>query len=1066
MAFIRNTALKENAKKLLSFFVVVVMLFSCISAVPRIVDAAEYAVEFMGAAVSFETPKNLRFKFNIKDAAVSNAKEYGALIALAYDLNGANPEIGSTAYTYTKAIAFSESQGIDDTYSSEYGGVQYAISINGIAEADFDKLFSVRPYVIYKDDTEAYGETVTKSVYDVAIAAAVDTAVEYSSSQRGEFCSIADSYTTDSNGNPVKLALGNTKAESVQESANKKIAQIRSAASSYSAKGTVYYVSASGSDSNNGKSADTPWKTLSKVSSASLSSGDVVLFKSGDTFRGQLAMKDGVTYSAYGEGAKPNIYGSAQNAAVASKWTKLDGSENIWVYEDKTFDVGLVVFNDGEDYAIKEAPYYKNGFVDADGNSFDIATALDRDYEFASLCDNVKSSGYPTSEAKGNLYLYCSKGNPGEVFDSIEICSYGNVITGTATKNVIIDNLCIKYGGSHGIGTGKASNITVRNCEIGWIGGSILRYSNGKPARYGNGVQVHSSANGFYVHDNYIYQIFDAGITHQQDNALETNCEFKDIEYKDNVIERCAWSVEYYMNTPNAGYTHKMTDITISGNIMRLAGSGFGQYRDDEWHYPCHIMSWWREDSGNTNNTDGSTFKITNNVFDRSAKSLIEIHAEVQSSLPVLSGNTYIQNVDGAFGRYSLFEEKDTSNQNYCNNILSVKLDEIAGETDAELYFTDYMAEISDSVLAQASYFAENPVSEIHAFNVSLANKNTVRYLKVLNNGVRLTETKIASLKNTSVGEPVKIAFFSDTHFVGELTEQDKTKQHLVDLYELRKNTFRNTVRSTPASLAFGDLFDRTVIGGDLFDFYSEGNINLFKSTVTDNYPNVLTLLGNHEGSEGFSEITPELPTALSDIYADLNERVFGYGAIKTKGTINSLEQAEEYNDIYLAHNLVKDSFGNEKALLLMMDNQNYTYQFSDFHYERLEFYIDYAKDKQIPVLIFQHTPLCTGRTTEIVSPYDIIVNGNGKGENWGTSASTALAGAPYHDSRNPMTTQVYDLIVNNADVVKGIFCGHVHNNIYTEIVAKTSAGADTVIPQYTIAGNYFYSNINLITVE
>lgn len=1066
------SANKVRIVKHISFLIAFVIMLTCCIIVPdrTIVKAEEYVIDYLGASISFEAPRNLRFKFEIAKSDLENIKEYGTLIAKTYDVENTGFFIDSDV-KFTKAVAFNSEKGINAVFSRNNNAVQYAVSLNGIEENDYDKLFTVKPYAIYEDGTVVYGEVISQSVYGVAFKAANDTDEEYSTVDRGGFFKIAEDYVVDSENHPINLALGNAESVKVQRATNQKITAIRNAVSDYNASGSIYYVSADGSDSNNGTSQDTPWNSLNKVNAATLKSGDVVLFKRGDVFRGQITLKTGVTYSAYGEGSKPQIYGSPENAAVSSSWSLLEGSDNIWVYKNEIPDVGLIVLNEGENFGLKVDLYYSstaNEFIDADGNTFDIVTALDKNYEFFSECNNViGSDGYPVlSQSTGNLYMYCDKGNPGDVFDSIEFCCYGNIITGTYTNKVIIDNLCIKYGGSHGVGVGKVIDLTVRNCEIGWIGGSILRYTNGKPVRYGNGVQVHSSANGFYVHDNYIYQIFDAGITHQQDNALETNCEFKDIEYKDNVIERCAWSVEYYMNTPNAGYTHKMSDITISGNIMRLAGSGFGQYRDDEWHYPCHIMSWWSENSGNTNNADGTTFNITNNIFDRSTKSLLEIHAEVESSLPILSANVYIQSVNGAFGRYSLFEKDYTSNQSYCNNRLSVSLDKVAGESDAKLYFTDYKAEISVSVLTQEDYFAENPASEFYAFNVSLANKNTVRYLKVLNNGVRLTETKIASLKNTSVGEPVKIAFFSDTHFVGELTEQEKTKQHLVDLYELRKDTFRNTVRSTPASLAFGDLFDRTVIGGDLFDFYSEGNINLFKSTVTDNYPNVLTLLGNHEGSEGFSGITPEVPTALSDIYADLNERVFGYGAIKTEGTINSLEQAEEYNDIYLAHNLVKDSSGNEKALLLMMDNQNYTYQFTDFHYNRLKFYIDYAKDNKIPVLIFQHTPLCTGRTTEIVSPYDIIVNGNGKGENWGTSASTALAGAPYHDSKNPMTTQVYDLIVNNADVVKGFFCGHVHNNIYTEIVAKTSGGVDTVIPQYTIAGNYFYSNINLITVE
>ena len=228
----------------------------------------------------------------------------------------------------------------------------------------------------------------------------------------------------------------------------------------------------------------------------------------------------------------------------------------------------------------------------------------------------------------------------------------------------------------------------------------------------------------------------------------------------------------------------------------------------------------------------------------------------------------------------------------------------------------------------------------------------------------------------------------------------------------------------------------------------------------------MLTVLGNHEASEGFSGITPANPTPLADIYADLNDRVFGYNATVTEGKIESIEQAEQYNDIYLAHNLVKDSKGNDKALLLLMDDQNYTYQFSEFHFERLEFYFSYAKENKIPILIFQHAPLCTGNATEIISPYDVIVNGNGVGSNWGLSGSTALPGHGYYNTRHPMTNRVYNLITNNADIVKGVFTGHEHNNIYTEIVAKNSDGTDAIIPQYTIAGNYFYSNINLITVK
>ena len=45
----------------------------------------------------------------------------------------------------------------------------------------------------------------------------------------------------------------------------------------------TFYVSASGSDSNDGLSASTAWKTISKVNAASYISGDQILFHGGDT---------------------------------------------------------------------------------------------------------------------------------------------------------------------------------------------------------------------------------------------------------------------------------------------------------------------------------------------------------------------------------------------------------------------------------------------------------------------------------------------------------------------------------------------------------------------------------------------------------------------------------------------------------------------------------------------------------------------------------------------------------------------------------------------------------------
>ena len=80
----------------------------------------------------------------------------------------------------------------------------------------------------------------------------------------------------------------------------------------------TYYVSATGSDSNNGLSPATPWQTIGKVNSTTLIPGDTVLFHGGDTFSGtELSLSDPgttanpITIGSYGAGNATISNGSA-----------------------------------------------------------------------------------------------------------------------------------------------------------------------------------------------------------------------------------------------------------------------------------------------------------------------------------------------------------------------------------------------------------------------------------------------------------------------------------------------------------------------------------------------------------------------------------------------------------------------------------------------------------------------------------------------------------------------------------------------------------------------------------
>ena len=96
---------------------------------------------------------------------------------------------------------------------------------------------------------------------------------------------------------------------------------------------TTYYVSSStGSDSANGTSAASAWKTLAKVNGQTLQAGDSILLKRGDVWNESLipsssgAVGNPIAFDAYGTGAPPNLTG--YYAVPSSAWVLVTG--NAW----------------------------------------------------------------------------------------------------------------------------------------------------------------------------------------------------------------------------------------------------------------------------------------------------------------------------------------------------------------------------------------------------------------------------------------------------------------------------------------------------------------------------------------------------------------------------------------------------------------------------------------------------------------------------------------------------------------------------------------------------------------
>ncbi|MDP4240523.1 MAG: right-handed parallel beta-helix repeat-containing protein [Bacteroidota bacterium] len=112
----------------------------------------------------------------------------------------------------------------------------------------------------------------------------------------------------------------------------------------------TYYVDAyNGNDSNNGLTAKSSWKTLSKVSNTSFRPGDIISFKSGQLFKGVLVLSSSgsssapISYTTYGGKQKAIIDGNGNSAAVYSYNKQYIELRNIAV---TNFKEGLIKDND------------------------------------------------------------------------------------------------------------------------------------------------------------------------------------------------------------------------------------------------------------------------------------------------------------------------------------------------------------------------------------------------------------------------------------------------------------------------------------------------------------------------------------------------------------------------------------------------------------------------------------------------------------------------------------------------------------------------------------------------
>lgn len=378
------------------------------------------------------------------------------------------------------------------------------------------------------------------------------------------------------------------------------------------AKLTYYVSSINGNDENDGLTPETAFKTLDKVQGI-MTPQKRVYFERGSVFRLKKPFytTPATHYGAYGEGPKPQFLGSERDYADASIWSVYEG--DIWVLDLDTDDACQMNFNNDTYIGVKKPSY---DLINIDGDFYH---------------DNQNKK----------LYFKLSNGNPGEVFENIEIATVKYIINFGNSNDIKIDNLCLKYPTIHGIFGGNSRDLFVTNCEISWIGGYYV-HGNADFERYGNAVEIWFRGENIAVKNCWINQVYDAALTFQGLVGTDLT-EFREIYFENNLIEHTSMNFEYWIS--HRDYEGKpsqdgiMHDIRFSGNLLRGAGYGWSGVQRPHRGNQAFLLTWGRVFKAGI----VKAFYIMNNIFDCADCSYIYSHLPSEQDGLFVCGNSYYQ---------------------------------------------------------------------------------------------------------------------------------------------------------------------------------------------------------------------------------------------------------------------------------------------------------------------------------------------------------------------------------------------------------------------------------------
>lgn len=385
--------------------------------------------------------------------------------------------------------------------------------------------------------------------------------------------------------------------------------------------GTAYYISPNGDDDNDGLTPETAWKTPERTNWGTVREGDAVFFERGGVYPLQsktVLMISKVTYSAYGEGAKPVITLAQENSARTEcweLWQEGKNGEKIWRYYEPLAQVSGVIFDDTT-YAtpvfewptaegwlaldIKEmdpangicAPEdpCSSYWVTSAGEYRTVEEQLTEDLTYLWRVD-LEGASYPidlSAEAysAGELLLRCDGGNPGECYDHIAVTSlqrdewgdiYDSLFDGNHADGWVLDNLAMKYFSVHAVGSNNTSGkgAVIQNCTLEWQGNYIGRAYSAEPTNnyslFGDD-GVYCVSNQATFRNNYVRHCGNA-FTFEGNWEEAIYLGFYRVE--GNLIENCGQGIRTYFIEDR--YENAFDELVLRDNIILNSGDSLNK---------------------------------------------------------------------------------------------------------------------------------------------------------------------------------------------------------------------------------------------------------------------------------------------------------------------------------------------------------------------------------------------------------------------------------------------------------------------------------------------------------